>query len=126
MSAVAKSIFYYSFYMMGMGLGLFFIPNRILEIFGFAPTTEIWVRLLGLLAFCTGILYFHCARTDQTGFFRVSVPERVIFFLGTVALVILFDITPMLALIGSVDLLGAAWTWLTFRQENPGIQRKSR
>lgn len=118
MTATAKSIFYYSFYMMGMGLALFFIPNLILGLFGFAPTTEIWVRLLGLLAFCTGILYFHCARTDQMGFFRVSVPERAIFFLGTVALVLFLDITPLLALIGSVDLLGATWTWLTLRQKN--------
>ena len=120
MSPTAKSIFYYSFYMMTMGLGLFFIPNPILGLFGFAPTTDIWVRLLGLLAFCTGILYFYSARTDQTGFFRVSVPERVIFFLGTVSLVIFFDSTPMLAMIGSVDLFGAIWTRSMLRQNNPG------
>jgi hypothetical protein len=126
MSAAAKSIFCYSFYMMGMGLGLFFIPNLILGLFRFAPTAEIWVRLLGLLAFCTGILYFQCARTDQMGFFHVSVPERVIFFLGTIALVIFLDTTPILALIGSVDLLGAIWTWFTLREGRPGSQRKSR
>ena len=118
MSATATSVFYYSFYMMGMGLGLFFIPDQILGIFGFAPTTDIWVRVLGLLAFCAGILYFYCARTNQTGFFRVSVPERIIFFLGMVALVIFFQVTPMLAAVGSVDLLGAIWTGLTLRQGN--------
>lgn len=118
MSATANSIFYYSFYMLGMGLGLFFIPNLILGIFGFAPTTEVWVRLLGLFAFCAGMLYFYCARTNQTGFFRITVLERVIFFLGTVALVVFFHLTPMLAVIGSVDLLGAIWTGLTLRQGN--------
>jgi hypothetical protein len=117
MSTTAKSIFYYSFYMMGMGLGLFFIPNLILGFFGF-ETTEVWVRVLGLLAFCAGILYFHCARTNQTGFFRITVPERVIFFLGVVALVIFLDLTPMLAAIGGVDLLGAIWTGLSLRQGN--------
>jgi hypothetical protein len=126
MSATAESIFYYSFYMMGMGLGLFLIPDLILGIFGLGSPTEIWVRVLGLLAFCAGILYFYCARTDQTGFFRVSVPERVIFFLGTVALVAFFDATPMLAAVGSVDLLGAIWTGLTLRQGERSIQRRSR
>ena len=116
MNATAKSVFYYSFYMMGMGLGLFFIPNQLLGIFGLAPTTEIWVRVLGLLAFCAGILYYYCARMNQTGFFRVSVPERIIFFLGTVALVSFLHVTPLLAAIGSVDLLGAIWTGLTLRQ----------
>ena len=117
MTTTAKSIFYYSFYMMGMGLLLFFVPNLILGFFGF-HTTEVWVRILGLLAFCAGILYFHCARTNQTGFFRVTVPERVIFFLGIVALVVFLELSPMLAAIGSVDLLGAIWTGLTLHQAN--------
>ena len=116
MSATAKSIFYYSFYMIGMGLGLFFMPNLILGLFGF-EATEVWVRILGLLAFCAGILYFHCARTNQTGFFRVTVPERITFFLGIVALVVFLDLPPLLAAIGSVDLLGAIWTALSIRQE---------
>jgi hypothetical protein len=115
MSPTAKSIFYYSFYMMGMGLGLFFIPNLILGFFGF-ETTEVWVRILGLLAFCAGILYFHCARTNQTEFFRITVPERVIFFLGVVALVIFLDLSPLLAVMGSVDLLGAIWTGWTLKR----------
>ena len=117
MTATAKSIFYYSFYMMGIGLVLFFVPNLILGFFGF-HTTEVWVRILGLLAFCAGILYFHSARTNQTDFFRVTVPERVIFFLGIVALVVFLDLPPMLAAIGSMDLLGAIWTGLTLRQKN--------
>lgn len=118
MTSTAKSIFYYSFYMMGMGLGLFLFPNPILGTFGFGTTTEVWVRVLGLMVFCTGILYWYCARTDQTGFFRVSVPERGVFFLGTLALVVFLDVTPMLAVIGSVDLLGAVWTGLSLRRNS--------
>ena len=75
------------------------------------------MRILGLFAFCAGMLYFHCARTNQTGFFRVTVPERVIFFLGIVMLVVFLDLPPTLAAIGSVDLLGAIWTALALRQE---------
>lgn len=116
MSLTAKSIFYYSFYMLGMGLALFLAPNLILSLFGFAPTTDIWIRMLGLLSFCAGLLYFYCALTNQTGFFRISVPERVIFFLGTVLLVLFTQAPPTLALVGSVDLVGAIWTGWTLRR----------
>ncbi len=115
MTTAAKSVFYYSFYMMGMGLGLLIIPNVILGIFGFEETSEVWIRMLGLLGFCAGLLYNYCGRTNQTGFFKISVLERIIFFAGTVGIVIVFQANPMLALIGSVDLLGALWTYVCLK-----------
>lgn len=118
MTSTAKSIFYYSFYMMGMGLILLFIPNLILGVFGFASTNDIWIHILGLLAFCAGMLYFYCGWTNQTGFFRISVPERIVFFLGIVGIVLFLPANPMLMLIGSVDLFGAIWTALTLRSSN--------
>ena len=106
MTPTAKSVFYYSFYMMGMGLGLLFIPNLILGVFGFEPTNDIWIRILGLFAICAGMLYFYCGRTNQTGFFRISVTERIAFFLGMVGIVLFLRANPLLIAIGSVDLLG--------------------
>ncbi len=118
MTSTAKSVFYYSFYMMGMGLGLLFIPNILLGAFGFASTSDIWIRILGLFAFCAGMLYFYCGRTNQTGFFRISVTERIVFFLGMVGIVLFLRANPLLIAIGSVDLLGAIWTALTMRKAN--------
>ena len=118
MTSTAKSIFYYSFYMMGMGLILLLIPNFILGIFGFEPTNDIWIRILGLFAFCAGMLYFYCGRTNQIGFFRISVTERIVFFLGMVGIVLFLPANPILILIGSVDLFGALWTALTLRNSD--------
>jgi hypothetical protein len=118
MTSTAKSVFYYSFYMMGMGLGLLFIPNIILGLFDFGATNDIWIRVLGLFVFCAGILYFYCGRTNQTGFFRISVPKRIVFFLGMVGIVLFLEVDPLIALIGSVDLLGAIWTALTLYKAN--------
>ena len=98
-----------------MGLILLFVPNLILNAFGFEVTDDIWIRILGLLAFCAGILYFYCGGTNQTGFFRISVPERIIFFIGIVGIVLFLPANPTLILIGSVDLFGAIWTALTLR-----------
>lgn len=116
MTSTAKSVFYYSFYMMGMGLSLLFIPNLMLDDFGLPPTNDIWIHVLGLFAFCAGMLYFYCGRTNQTGFFRVSVFERIVFFLGMVGIALFLQANPMLALIGSVDLFGAIWTAVTLRR----------
>ena len=118
MTSTAKSVFYYSFYMMGMGLGLLFIPNMILGLFGFDAPGDIWIRVLGLFAFCAGMLYFYCGRTNQTGFFRISVIERIVFFLGIVGIVLLLRVDLLIALVGSMDLFGAIWTALTLRRAN--------
>ena len=118
MTSTAKSVFYYSFYMLGMGLALLFIPNLILGVFGFESTNDIWIRILGLFTFCAGMLYFYCGRTNQTGFFRISVIERIVFFLGMVGIVLFVPANPLLVLIGSVDLFGAIWTALTLRNVN--------
>jgi hypothetical protein len=116
MTSTAGSVFYYSFYMMGMGLGLLFVPNLILGFFGFEPTGDIWIRVLGLFAFCAGMLYVYCGRTNQTGFFYISIIERIVFFLGMAGIVLFLKVNPLLALIGSVDLFGAIWTALTLRK----------
>ena len=118
MTSTAKSVFYYSFYMLGMGLALLLIPNLILGLFGFDPTNDIWIHILGLFAFCAGMLYFYCGRTNQTGFFRISIIERIVFFVGMVGIVLFLRANPILALIGSVDLFGAIWTAVTLRKSN--------
>ena len=115
MTSTAKSVFYYSFYMMGTGLGLLFIPGLILGVFGFDATNDIWIHVLGLFAFCAGMLYFYCGRTNQIGFFRISILERFVFFLGMAGIVLFLQAEPILALIGSVDLFGAIWTAATLR-----------
>jgi hypothetical protein len=115
MTSSAKTVFYYSFYMLGMGSGLLFIPNLILGVFGFDATNDVRIHVLGLFTFCAGMLYFYCGRTEQTGFFRISIIERVVFFLGMAGIVLFLPANPLLALIGSVDLLGAIWTALTLR-----------
>jgi hypothetical protein len=50
MSKIAFTIRVYSFYLFLMGLGMMLIPNLLLSLFGFAETTEIWIRMLGLLS----------------------------------------------------------------------------
>lgn len=95
---------------------MIFIPNIILTTFGFAETKEIWIRMLGLFTFTTGIYYFYSSLHNQHAFFRATIIGRLFFFLMSVVFVFVFYQSPMLALIGSVDLLGALWTYLTLKK----------
>ena len=116
MTKTAFSVRIYSFYLFLMGMALMIIPNILLELFGFSPTNEIWIRMLGLFTFTTGIYYFYSSANNQTAFFKATIVGRIFFFIVTSVFTILFHQSPMLALIGSVDLLGAAWTYFTLKK----------
>jgi hypothetical protein len=107
----------YSFYLFLMGAGMVIIPNTLLSIFGFEATTEIWIRMLGLFTFTTGIYYFYASLYQQVAFYKATVVGRIFFFLMTLVFVFVFQQSPMLAMIGSVDLLGAIWTYTTLKNK---------
>ncbi len=113
MSKAAKTIFTYSIYLFCMGAGLLLAPNLLLPLFGFAETSEIWVRLLGLFTMTAGIYYFVCSRHEQAAFFRATIIGRLFFFAIIAVMVLVFHQPPMLLAIGSADLLGGIWTWIS-------------
>lgn len=108
----------YSFYLFLMGSGMMIMPNFLLSIFGFAENKEIWIRVLGLFTFTTGFYYFYSSLHKQEAFFKATIYGRIFFFVVTLAFVLLFQQSLMLALIGSVDLIGAIWTYSTLRKNH--------
>lgn len=117
MNKTSFTIRIYSFYLFLMGAILVFSPNSILNIFGFAETNEIWIRMLGLFTFTTGIYYFYSSKHNQEAFYKATIFGRIFFFLVTVVFVFTFHQSPMLALIGSVDLIGALWTYFAYKNK---------
>ncbi len=91
------------------------VPNFVLPLFGFPTTTEVWIRLVGLLTAILGMYFLYSVRNDDRHFFRATVFARLIFFAGVTSLVILDLGSPLLIAFGLVDLAGAAWTWLALR-----------
>lgn len=114
MSKPAQSIRVYSFYLFLFGAGMMFIPNVLLPIFGFQETNEVWIRMLGLFTFTTGIYYFQSSRFEQTEFYKATIMGRIFFFLATCMITLVLKQSIMLAAIGSIDLMGALWTWKSF------------
>lgn len=115
MTNLSRSITVFGIYLSLAGLSFIFIPNLVLPIFGFPTTTEVWIRLVGLLTAILGMYFLYSVRRNDQHFFRASVYARLIFFIG-VTLLVLFKLgSPMLILFGLVDLAGAAWTWSALR-----------
>jgi len=111
----AISIHVVGIYLMLLGAALIAAPNFVLALFGFPPTSEVWLRVVGVLAAALGHYYFQAARHDLVPFYRATVPARVLASLSLVAFVILGLVKPALILFGVVDLAGAAWTFLALR-----------
>jgi hypothetical protein len=111
----ARSIMVFGLYLLLSGLSFIFIPNLLLPLFGLATTTEVWIRIVGLLAAILGGYFLNSVRHNDRIFFRATIFARLAFFTGVTAFVITGVASPLLLAFGLVDLAGAAWTWWTLR-----------
>ena len=120
MSASAKSLVVFAVYLFLLGLGLIIVPNAILGLFGLAPTTDVWIRIIGVVALNLAYYSFRAARAGLVQFIRWSVHGRLIapaFFVCFVAL----GLAPwQLLLFALVDAAAATWTYLALRAERAG------
>lgn len=107
----------WSYYVLAVGAGLLLIPNQILDILGVANTSEVWIRVVGLVAVALGVVYFAAARDNDIGVVRSSVPARVF---AVVAFVVLW-ITGgpwQLLIFAAIDLAGLLWSWNALRSSD--------
>ena len=115
MSAAARSVFVFGLYLMGLGVVLLFAPNMLLGAFGMPSTTEVWIRVVGMLVLIIGFLDVVAGRTDLVPLFRASVLARGLVPVVFVAFVI--EGAPVqLLLFGAADLAGAVWTAVALRR----------
>ena len=115
MSKSALSAKVFAVYLFIVGPVLVLAPNILLAIFRIAPTSEVWIRVVGLLAFNIGVYLWMSAR--HRPFLEASVYTRVlgcaVFF--TFAITGIAD--PMIALFGVIDLCGGLWTWFALKAD---------
>lgn len=119
MSYPAKTVFGFGLYMLLLCVPLLFAPNLLLELLGFAPTSEVWVRVLGQLVLYLGVYYVLAARWEARRFMAATVPVRlsvIVFFAAFVAAGL---VPPMLLAMGVPDLIGGLWTWHALRADEP-------
>ena len=117
MSNAATSILVYGIYLLILSVVLLLIPNVPLGIFGIPTTSEVWIRVVGAMAFSFGTFYIRAVRSNMTEFFRWTVSTR----LGLVVFFVIFVVAGLapinLLLLAIPDIPFALWTYLALRSE---------
>jgi len=117
MSRTAFTIQAFGAYLIVLSLGLMAAPNVLLPLFGMPPTSEVWIRVAGLVVFNEGICYWFASRSDAVPFFRASFYVRSLAPVVFGAFVLAGLARPALVAFGLVDLAAGVWTILTLRAE---------
>ena len=117
MSPAARSVQVFGVYLLVLALVLLVAPNLLLTTFFLPPTSEVWIRVVGMLVGIIGFYYRVAAAAELRQIFVASVYARV-------AVLVFFGIfvaaswaLPALLPFGVIDVLGAAWTWSALRRD---------
>ena len=119
MSKPAQSVFVFSIYLFVIGSILVVVPNLLFALLGIPETSEVWVRVVGVLALILGFYYFVAARNELTPFLRATVYGRLSVCAFFVAFVLLGFAPPILLVFGVVDAVAASWTAMALRNYGP-------
>ena len=104
-------------YLFCLGLIFMLIPNPVIALFGFSPTIEVWIRILGYILSALAFYYFMAVRENAKNFYLWSVYARLP-ILPTFAAFVFSGIgPPVILLFGTFDTACAIWTWRALKNE---------
>lgn len=116
MTTPAQTVRIFGGYLVALAAVLMAAPDLLLEIFGIAPVTDVWIRVTGMLAGFLGVYYIRAAAAGLTVFFAWTVSVRLSVFLFFGAFVLLHLAPPVLLVFAIVDAAGAIWTWMALKR----------
>jgi len=117
MSRAAHSILAFGVYLEGLGLGLLLAPDAMLSLFGQPPSSEPWLRVVGIVVLVLGLYYLNAAISGVRAFYRWTTWGRLV---AAAILVVLAAarVTPaFVVILAAIDVAGVLWTWLALRAE---------
>ena len=117
MSRSAFSARVFAVYLFVVSPVLVCAPNFLLTMFGIAPTGEVWIRVVGVIAFNLGVYMWVAARHENKPFLEASVYTRGSVFCAFVVFALLGLASPMIVLFGLIDLGGGLWTWYALKAD---------
>lgn len=116
MTAAARSVQVFGWYIVVLGLTILLVPNILLGLFGLEPTAEPWIRVVGTILIPLGAIYLVAAKSEATAVFRITVWNRYWILVAFVALWQFGIAPPQLIIFAIVDVAGATWTWVSLRK----------
>lgn len=117
MSRSATSVLVFAIYLFALGGILVVAPNTLLAVFAFQLTSEVWIRVVGMLVLILGFYYLQAARHDLRPLILATVYGRTAVLMFFIAFVLLDLAPPVLIVFGAVDFAGAVWTALCRRAD---------
>lgn len=112
------SMFVFAIYLAGLSAAFMVFPNPVIAVFGFEPTDQVWIRILGFILGVLAFFYIMACREGARNFFRWTVWSRLT-VMPAYILFIVFDVAPPVVLLFAVvDLAGAIWTGLSLKGES--------
>lgn len=120
MTPAARSLNAFAIYLLLLAAVLLAAPNVLLQLFGLPPTSEVWIRVTGMLVAFLGVYYRIAVAAEFVGFFRATVLVRLSVPLFFLVFVLAGWVQWPLLLFGAVDAAGAAWTWIALPRRDPG------
>lgn len=117
MTHSAKSVLVFGIYIAVVGFTLLVMPNLFLTTFGMPVTSEVWIRLSGILLMALSVYYIVAVRHNLTIIFKVTsiIRSTIIFFFA--AFVFLGMAEPILILFAVVDFAGAVCTYRAMKND---------
>jgi len=116
MSPAARSLQVFAVYLILLAAVLLLAPNALLQGFGLPATSEVWVRVVGMLLAFLAVYYWIAAVTDDLPILRATVLCRLtvpVFFV----LFVSAGWSPWpLVIFGVIDAVFAGWTWWALGQ----------
>jgi hypothetical protein len=115
MTLSARSLRVFAIYLGLLALALLVVPNVLLSAFGLPATSEVWIRVVGMLVALLGVYYWVGAASGFVPFFQATILARLsvpVFFL---IFVLSAWVEWPLLLFAVLDVLGAVWTWWDLR-----------
>ena len=76
MSKSAFTVKVFGVYALVLGIALIVVPNLLLGIFGLPVTSEVWIRVVGVVVFNFGVGYWFAAKSEARAFFQGTVYSR--------------------------------------------------
>ena len=115
MMRASKTIYYFGFYLLIIGVTLIVVPNFLLSLFQIEATKEIWIRVLGAVIVDVGFLYIYMAPANHILFLTLTVLARLSILVWFAAFVVLGWAPSQLIIFGLIDAAGATWTYISLK-----------
>ncbi len=117
MSKSAFSAKVFAVYLFIAGALLATVPNVVLSLLFIPQTSEVWIRVIGVIAFMIGIYAWVAASHEFKPFLVASVYTRFLVFVAFAAFAVLGLASPTVVLFGFADLAGGIWTYFALRAD---------